>query len=120
MGYAGQGYSPLYGLLCAVLLSSLVYLSYRRYGYYFYQYQGRYYAVFRSGMISVHYRVFELYKVQSTRAVSTYFMRKSGLKSLSIQLAAGTATMPYIKAEQADEIIDFILCQAESDQRSWM
>ncbi|MGB6139609.1 MAG: PH domain-containing protein [Pseudoalteromonas rhizosphaerae] len=120
MGYAGQGYSPLYGLLCAVLLSSLVYLSYRRYGYYFYQYQGRYYAVFRSGMISVHYRVFELYKAQSTRAVSTYFMRKSGLKSLSIQLAAGTATMPYIKAEQADEIIDFILCQAESDQRSWM
>ena len=71
-------------------------------------------------MIGVHYRVFELYKAQSARSVSTFFMRRSGLKSLYIQLAAGGAYVPYLKQQDADLIIDFTLMQAESDPRSWM
>ena len=97
-----------------------MYLSYKRYGYYFYHYQGRYYGIFRSGMLGVQYRVFELYKAQSTRGVSTYFMRRAGLKSLSIQLASGNVSLPYLKATLADEIIDFTLFQAESERRNWM
>ncbi|MEH6394505.1 PH domain-containing protein [Pseudoalteromonas sp.] len=116
----GNKLTPLYALLSLLLLSGLVYLSYSRYGFYFYQHEGRFYGVFRSGMVSVQYRVFELYKAQSTRSISTYFMRKGGLKSLSIQLASGTVYLPYLKAEQADEVIDFTLYQAEFDQRSWM
>ncbi|KPH93872.1 stress protein [Pseudoalteromonas porphyrae] len=119
-GYFNEVINPFYSALSFTLLSMLVYLSYKRYGYYFYQYKGRYYGVFRSGMIGVQYRVFELYKAQSTYSVSTYFMRKSGLKSMYIQLAAGTVSMPYLKADVANEIIDFTLFQAESDQRSWM
>ncbi|MBE0377243.1 PH domain-containing protein [Pseudoalteromonas prydzensis] len=116
----GDMLTLVYALLSLLLLSGLVYLSYRRYGYYFYQHEGRFYGVFRSGMVSVQYRVFELYKAQSTRSISTYFMRKGGLKSLSIQLASGTVYLPYLKAAQADEVIDFTLYQAEFDQRSWM
>jgi putative membrane protein len=103
-----------------VIFSGLVTLSYQRYGYYMHEDNGRFYMVVRKGMIGVHYRVFELYKAQSACAISTYLMRKSGLKSLYIQLASGYAFMPYIKQDDADFIIDFTLMQIESNTRSWM
>ncbi|KPZ56168.1 Bacterial membrane flanked domain protein [Pseudoalteromonas sp. P1-13-1a] len=103
-----------------LILAGLVTLAYQRYGYYLHEDNGRFYMVVRKGMIGVHYRVFELYKAQSARSISTYFMRRAGLKSLYIQLASGFAFMPYIKQQDADYIIDFTLYQAESTQRSWM
>ena len=110
----------LIALALFLVLAALVFLSYKRYGYYLHQQDGRFYLVVRKGMIGVHYRVFELYKAQSARSVSTFFMRRSGLKSLYIQLAAGGAYVPYLKQQDADFIIDFTLMQAESDPRSWM
>ena len=110
----------LIALALFLVLAVLVFLSYKRYGYYLHQQDGRFYLVVRKGMIGVHYRVFELYKAQSARSVSTFFMRRSGLKSLYIQLAAGGAYVPYLKQQDADFIIDFTLMQAESDPRSWM
>ena len=103
-----------------LILAGLVTLAYQRYGYYLHEDNGRFYMVVRKGMIGVHYRVFELYKAQSARSISTYFMRRAGLKSLYIQLASGFAFMPYIKQQDADYIIDFALYQAESTQRNWM
>ena len=103
-----------------LVLAGLVTLAYQRYGYYLHEDNGRFYMVVRKGMIGVHYRVFELYKAQSARSISTYFMRRAGLKSLYIQLASGFAFMPYIKQQDADYIIDFTLYQAESMQRNWM
>jgi putative membrane protein len=103
-----------------LILAGLVTLAYQRYGYYLHEDSGRFYMVVRKGMIGVHYRVFELYKAQSARSISTYFMRRAGLKSLYIQLASGFAFMPYIKQQDADYIIDFTLYQAESTQRNWM
>ncbi|KPV99328.1 PH domain-containing protein [Pseudoalteromonas sp. P1-11] len=103
-----------------LVLAGLVTLAYQRYGYYLHEDNGRFYMVVRKGMIGVHYRVFELYKAQSARSISTYFMRRAGLKSLYIQLASGFAFMPYIKQQDADYIIDFTLYQAESTQRNWM
>ncbi|AYM88079.1 PH domain-containing protein [Pseudoalteromonas agarivorans] len=103
-----------------LILAGLVTLAYQRYGYYLHEDNGRFYMVVRKGMIGVHYRVFEMYKAQSARSISTYFMRRAGLKSLYIQLASGFAFMPYIKQQDADYIIDFTLYQAESTQRNWM
>jgi len=103
-----------------VICTSLVSLSYQRYGYYMHEDNGRFYMVVRRGMIGVHYRVFELYKAQSARSVSTYLMRRAGVKSLYIQLASGYAFMPYIKKQDADFIIDFTLYQVESSNRGWM
>ena len=109
-----------FGVGVLLILAGLVTLAYQRYGYYLHEDNGRFYMVVRKGMIGVHYRVFELYKAQSARSISTYFMRRAGLKSLYIQLASGFAFMPYIKQQDADYIIDFTLYQAESTQRSWM
>ncbi|MGO3442120.1 MAG: PH domain-containing protein [Pseudoalteromonas distincta] len=112
--------NTLISLGVLMVFSGLVTLSYQRYGYYMHEDNGRFYMVVRKGMIGVHYRVFELYKAQSARSISTYLMRKSGLKSLYIQLASGFAFMPYIKQQDADFIIDFTIKQIESDTRSWM
>lgn len=112
--------NTLISLGVLVVFSGLVTLSYQRYGYYMHEDNGRFYMVVRKGMVGVHYRVFELYKAQSARSISTYLMRKSGLKSLYIQLASGFAFMPYIKQQDADFIIDFTIKQIESDTRSWM
>ena len=112
--------NTLISLGVLVVFSGLVTLSYQRYGYYMHEDNGRFYMVVRKGMIGVHYRVFELYKAQSARSISTYLMRKSGLKSLYIQLASGFVFMPYIKQQDADFIIDFTINQIESDTRSWM
>ncbi|MDC3213522.1 PH domain-containing protein [Pseudoalteromonas distincta] len=112
--------NTLISLGVLVVFSGLVTLSYQRYGYYMHEDNGRFYMVVRKGMIGVHYRVFELYKAQSARSISTYLMRKSGLKSLYIQLASGFAFMPYIKQQDADFIIDFTIKQIESDTSSWM
>ncbi|ASM51555.1 putative membrane protein [Pseudoalteromonas espejiana DSM 9414] len=117
--YLGQFNSWL-SLGALLVLSGLVTLSYQRYGYYLHEDNGRFYLVVRKGMIGVHYRVFELYKAQSARSISTYLMRRAGLKSLYIQLASGFAFIPYIKQQDADYIIDFTLYQAESTKRSWM
>ncbi|WP_372761234.1 PH domain-containing protein [Pseudoalteromonas sp.] len=107
-------------LAALVVFAGLVTLSYQRYGYYLYEDNGRFYMVIRKGLIGVHYRVFELYKTQSARSISTYLMRRAGLKSVYIQLASGYAFMPYLKQQDADFIIDFTLQQVESDPRSWM
>ncbi|KTF13682.1 PH domain-containing protein [Pseudoalteromonas sp. H105] len=119
-GYISDVLHPLHGVVGFCFLSVFVYLSYVRYGYYFYQHNGRYYGIFRSGMLGVQYRVFELYKAQSARSISTFLMRNSDLKSLSIQLASGSVSLPYLKSHIANDIIDFTLLQAESEQRRWM
>ena len=103
-----------------VVFSGLVTLSYQRCGYYMHEDNGRFYMVARKGIIGVHYRVFELYKAQSVRSISTHLMRQSGLKSLYIQLASGYVYIPYIKQQDADFIIDFTIKQIESDTRRWM
>ncbi|TGE83801.1 stress protein [Pseudoalteromonas sp. KS88] len=118
--YVTEVINPLFCIFIFALLSMFAFLSYKRYGYYFYQHEGRYYGIFRSGMLGVQYRVFELYKAQSANSISTYFMRKSGLKSLSIQLASGTVSLPYLKKDIANGIIDFTMFQAESEKRNWM
>ena len=114
------GFNAWLSLGVLLVLAGLVTLAYQRYGYYLHEDNGRFYMVVRKGMIGAHYRVFELYKAQSARSISTYFMRRAGLKSLYIQLASGFAFMPYIKQQDADYIIDFTLYQAESTQRNWM
>ena len=100
--------------------STLVVLSYQRYGYYLHEDIGRFYMVVRKGLIGVHYRVFELYKAQSAHTVCTYLMRKSSLKSMYIQLASGSVFVPYIKQHDANFIVDFTIKQVESNTRSWM
>jgi putative membrane protein len=100
--------------------STLVVLSYQRYGYYLHEDNGRFYMVVRKGLIGVHYRVFELYKAQSAHTLCTYLMRKSSLKSMYIQLASGSVFVPYIKQHDANFIVDFTIKQVESNTRSWM
>ena len=109
----------LWGLLLLPALVSMVYLSYQKTGIALYHHENRYFAVFKTGMLGSQYRVFEVYKAQSATTTSTYLMRRSELKSLYIQLASGSVTMPYLKCNQANQFVDFVLHEIEATQRSW-
>lgn len=111
--------SMLWGLLPASILMAAVFLRYQKTGMALYQHEGRSFAVFRTGMIGTQYRLFEIYKAQSATTISTYLMRKSGLKSLYIQLASGSVSMPYLKSVDAEQLIDFVLYEIESESRNW-
>ncbi|HCV01353.1 MAG TPA: stress protein, partial [Pseudoalteromonas sp.] len=41
------------------------------------------------------------------------------LKSLYIQLASGSVSMPYLKAELAEQFADFALYEIEGVERNW-
>ncbi|MGB0841581.1 MAG: PH domain-containing protein, partial [Pseudoalteromonas shioyasakiensis] len=56
---------------------------------------------------------------QSVTTTSTYLMRRSQLKSLYIQLASGSVSMPYLKAELAERFTDFALHEIEGVERNW-
>ncbi|MBU76873.1 MAG: stress protein [Pseudoalteromonadaceae bacterium] len=109
----------LWSILVALLLMIGVFLSYQKTGMAMYEHDGRFFAVFKTGMLGIQYRVFEIYKAQSVTTTSTYLMRRSQLKTLYIQLASGSVSMPYLKAIEADQFIDFVLYEVEGVERSW-
>ena len=109
----------LWSVAVGLTLMLGVFLSYQKTGMAMYLHDGRFFAVFKTGMLGVQYRVFEIYKAQSVTTTSTYLMRRSQLKSLYIQLASGSVSMPYLKAELAERFTDFALYEIEGVERNW-
>jgi len=109
----------LWSIVVGLVLMIGVFLNYQKTGVALYQHDGRFFAVFKTGMLGVQYRVFEIYKAQSVTTISTYLMRRSQLKSLYIQLASGSVSMPYLKAELAEQFADFALYEIEGVERNW-
>lgn len=109
----------LWSSVVGLVLMIGVFLNYQKTGLAMYQHDGRFFAVFKTGMLGVQYRVFEIYKAQSVTTISTYLMRRSQLKSLYIQLASGSVSMPYLKAELAEQFADFALYEIEGVERNW-
>ena len=109
----------LWSIVVGLVLMTGVFLNYQKTGLAMYQHDGRFFAVFKTGMLGVQYRVFEIYKAQSVTTISTYLMRRSQLKSLYIQLASGSVSMPYLKAELAEQFADFALYEIEGVERNW-
>ncbi len=111
--------SMLWSGAIGLILLICVLLRYLKTGMAMYQHDGRFFAVFKTGMFGIQYRIFELYKAQSVTTTSTYLMRRSQLKSMYIQLASGSVSMPYIRAEQAEQFTDFTLHEIETAKHNW-
>lgn len=109
----------LWSIVVGLVLMIGVFLNYQKTGVAMYHHDGRFFAVFKTGMLGVQYRVFEIYKAQSVTTISTYLMRRSQLKSLYIQLASGSVSMPYLKSELAEQFADFALYEIEGVERNW-
>jgi putative membrane protein len=60
------------------------------------------------------------HKVQSIRLSQSFFLRKAGLVHLTFATAAGDVRLPYIPAEEAGELRDFVLFKMETSDKNWM
>jgi len=94
----------------------LVWLRYRRYGYYI----NDNHAIIRSGFIGVKYTVFPLYKLQKLIEKQSYAQRKRQLCSSEFQLAFGNISLPYISKSLANKIINLCLYKVESSGENWL
>ena len=94
----------------------IVWLRYRRYGYYY----DDQYAIFRSGFIGVRYTVVPLYKVQHSTIIQSTSQRKRALATCQLQLPFMKMRLPFIQLEEASKLINLTLYRIESSKKNWL
>jgi putative membrane protein len=104
------------GLGVFLLLSVLVYLRWRRWGYAF----DDNFIYLRRGVLGVDYYCFPAFKVQQCHFKQSVMMKKRQLATNTYVLASGSITLPMLPESLALRLIDRCLYQVESSQRSWM
>lgn len=102
---------PLFALLLALLL-----LRWHRFGYA----TDEHYLYLRRGVIGVDYFCVPLYKLQQVARQQHWLMRRARLRHLQLVFASGSLTIPYMPAEDAEQIANDALYQAQSSNKGWM
>jgi putative membrane protein len=74
----------------------------------------------RKGLFGIDYYCFATFKVQQTALLHTPLMARRNLASLRYVLASRALTIPFIKRQHAEKLIDKSLFIVESSQKSWM
>lgn len=99
-----------------ILSIALIILGWKRRGYAI----DNTFIYLRKGLIGVNYQCFPIHKVQQTKFSQSWFMRRFQLCSVKFVLASGGQTLPFIKAQTGEELIDSCLYQVEALKKSWM
>ena len=77
------------------------------------------FGLFRQGFIGQTTTVFPLYKIQRVDLRQTPGQRRLGLCHLTVHLASGTETVPYMDVSAGEQLRDLALYHAETDPRPW-
>ncbi|MFT4652661.1 MAG: putative membrane protein [Patiriisocius sp.] len=109
---------PVWSFLLAlnIILISLVYLRWWRWGYYFED--G--FVYIRKGLLGVNYYVFPIGKTQQVTYKQSVFMRPRKLADISYVLASGAHKVPLIPQSLAREQANQALLIVARDKPSWM
>lgn len=110
---------PTLALLSTVPLifwALLIVMRWYRYGY---AEDPSYYYV-RRGYFGVDYYCFAKYKLQQVQFKQSLLMRRAGLCSVKLVLAAGALDIPYIDAQQGKNLLEHGLFQLQSSGKAWM
>lgn len=73
----------------------------------------------RKGFLATHLDVFLLRKVQRVTVRQSPYQRRKQLATLTFFLASGTIRVPYVTADKAEAVRDFVLYKVESSTKSW-
>lgn len=73
----------------------------------------------RTGMIGARVVAHLLRKVQRVNVSQSPFQRRKGLATLRLFLASGSVRIPFIAAEEAFDLRDYILYKVESSDLAW-
>lgn len=103
-------------LLFPLLVLPFVILRWRRHGYY----SDGQTAVVRSGLFGTKRTVFAFFKAQGVSLTQSPSQRKRGFATITILLAGGSITVPYMPLADAEAWRDRILYEAETSTRPWM
>lgn len=106
------GLSGIGLLLCSVLQL----LRWRRLGYA----MDAEYLYVRRGVIGCDYYCVPLYKLQQLSLQQHWFMQRAGLRHLTLVYAAGSLTVHYMPAGDAQVIAHYALYKAQSSKKGWM
>lgn len=109
------GPSGLFGLAWPPAVAALAWLAWRRRGY---AYSAEALAV-RSGILGCKIETCLFRKVQAVAVRRSPLQRRKGLATLEIQLASGTAIVPFIPYRRACALRDMLLYKAEASSRPW-
>ena len=109
------GSSALWSFAAVPVAALIFFLVWRRLGVQ----PGRDALVRRSGLLGRRITVFAYRRVQRVSVVQTPLHRRRNLANVTIFLAAGSIRIPYVDANFARELRDYLLYKVESSQRSW-
>lgn len=110
------------GLLGAIpfllpfLTAPIVILRWRRFGYFSDGETG----FVRSGLLGTKRTIFAFFKAQGVSLTQSPSQRRRGLASLTIMLAGGNVTVPYMPLAHAEAWRDWILYEVETSRQHWM
>ena len=99
-----------------VIATSLSYLRYKRFGYYFSDDT----VIVRSGLLGVRFRIFNTFKVQQVSSIQTPPMARNQLASIRFMLASGAVTVPYIDEQLVTAQLNHSVLLAEISNKNWM
>jgi len=99
-----------------LFISLLIYMRWLRWGYA----TDNDFIYIRKGFFGVDYTCFPIFKTQQAQFKQSWFQKRHQLSSLRIVLAAGAQDIPFIKQENAYQLLDKALYQVESSRKSWM
>ncbi|WP_371375284.1 PH domain-containing protein [Thalassotalea aquiviva] len=74
----------------------------------------------RKGCFGVNYYLAKKYKLQQTKFLQSWFLKRKNLCSVELILASGMLKVPYIDANIGRDIIDDCLYNLEKSKRNWM
>jgi putative membrane protein len=110
---------PILAMLSTIPLAFWALLIVMRWYRYGYAEDPSYYYV-RRGYFGVDYYCFAKYKLQQVQFTQSWLMRRAGLCSVKLVLAAGALDIPYIDAQQGRNLLENGLFQLQSSGKAWM
>lgn len=110
------GFSLKGWLVVIIVFGFMMFLAYKRWGYYFTDD----YVYIRKGLFGIDYLVFPVSKLQQIAIKQSVFMRPHKLANLQYVLASGGYRIPMMPIELAQNQTDKALLLVERDKPNWM
>jgi putative membrane protein len=77
------------------------------------------YAFVRTGFLGFTTKIFPLFKMQRVDLRQSPGQRRARLAHVTLHLASGSMTIPHIRLDHAQRILDLTLYHVESTRRAW-
>ncbi|WP_053991154.1 PH domain-containing protein [Mangrovimonas sp. TPBH4] len=107
----------LWNIPLLIFIFLVVHQSYKKA---YYSIDEKYLVIGSGGLIDINTDMAEIHKLQGVKLKQSIFQKHRGIASVKIYTASKALTIPFIKVNEAQHIVDFLLYKVESEDRHWM